>query len=328
MPPFSTQDDTPPVRRVAVVLNCRSGSRQAGERQAEIETAFGRLGVTAAFVEVADAGAVEALATRRDAPWDVVVAAGGDGTVNTVANALARAARAGAPVPPALGIVALGTFNYVTRRYALGETLEEAVRTVVAGRTIGIAAGEVSGRLFLNNCSLGLYTSIIDARERHKRMFGRSRVVALASALATVLGRHARTAVRIAQDGRERSLRASLLFVGANPLQLDELDPGIARQVGDGALALVVVRAVDLRRLLAFAWRALAGAVAEAPEIEAEAVQALTLALRRRRVRVVVDGELHLLPTPLEVRWRRDALRLRVPREPREPPSAAQGTAA
>lgn len=314
MPPPSMQDDTPPVRRVAVVLNCRSGSRQAGERRGELAEAFGRLGVDAEFVEVADAGAVSAVAGRRDRPFDVVVAAGGDGTVNTVANALA-AARGGLPSPPPpLGVVAFGTFNYVRRRYELGETMEEAVRTVVGGRTIGIAAGEVSGRLFLNNCSLGLYTSIIDARERHKRAFGRSRIVAFVSALATVLGDHARPAVRIVQPGRQRALRASLVFVGANPLQLDELDPDIARRVDEGALALVVVRAVDLRRLVRFAWHALTGAIVEAPEIEAEAVRSVTLAMRRRRTRIVVDGELLVLPTPLELRWRPDALRLRVPR--------------
>ena len=326
MPSPSTKDETP-VRRVAVVLNARSGTQQAELRRNDLTEAFGRLDVAAEFVEVADADAVRAVIGNHASGCDVVVAAGGDGTINTVANALAAARHTLAGPPPPLGIVAFGTFNYVARRYQVGESVDDAVRTVVAGRTIGIAAGEVSGHLFLNNCSLGLYTSIIDARERHKGVFGRSQLVALVSGLVTMLSSHARPRVRIAQDGRQRQLRASLVFVGANPLQLTELDPAIAQSVDDGALALVVVRAIDLRRLVGFAWRALTGAVIEAPEIEAEVVQALTLALRSRRARVVVDGELLDLPGTLEVRWHRDALRLRVPIElpasaAAEPPAA------
>ena len=64
-------------------------------------------------------------------------------------------------------------------------------------------------------------------------------------------------------------MRASMVFIGANPLQLDELAPDIAAQVERGALVVVVVRAIDARRLLKFAWMALTGAVIEAPEIEA-----------------------------------------------------------
>ena len=153
-------------------------------------------------------------------------------------------------------------------------------------------------------------------------MFGRSQVVALVSGIVTMLAGHARPRVRIAQEGRQRLLRASLVFVGANPLQLADLDPAIAQCVDDGALALVVVRAIDLRRLVGFAWRALTGAVIDAPEIEAEVVQSVTLALRSRRARVVVDGELVDLPGTLDVRWRRDALRLRVPAEPPLPATA------
>lgn len=300
------------MRRVAVVMNDHSGNGEATATRDEIDSAFRALGVAVEFVDVADAAAVSAAAGAEPA-FDAVVAAGGDGTINTVANALAAAAAANGGTAAPLGAIALGTFNYVARRYALGETIEEAVRTVVAGRTVAIAGGEVAGRLFLNNCSFGLYTSIIDARERHKGVFGRHRLVALLSAIATMLGRHARLRVRIVHDGGMRKLRASLVFVGANPLQLADVDADAARRVEDGALALVVVRAINLRRLLGFAWQALRGAVVEAPGIELEVLRSVTLVLRRRSVRVVLDGELLELTQPLEVRWRGDALRLRVP---------------
>jgi diacylglycerol kinase family enzyme len=104
-----------------------------------------------------------------------------------------------------------------------------------------------------------------------------------------------------------------MVFIGANPLQLDQLPPEIAARVESGALAIVVVRAIDAWRLVKFAWRALFGAVLDAPEIDAVAVQSATVSLRKRRTRVVVDGELITVPVPFEVRVRPNALLLRAP---------------
>lgn len=296
------------VRRVAIVLNRCSGAQEGDTRRDEIAAAFARHGsMILDFIDVADSRAISALGRPADGTEpDVVVAAGGDGTINTVANALAGTGRP-------MGIFPFGTFNYVARRYGLPDELEAAIDTVVAGRTITIAAGEVAGRLFLNNCSFGLYTSIIDARERHERMFGRSRMVAALSGILTVVGQHRRPRVRVEHAAGRWHLRASMVFIGANPLQLDELAPEIADQVDSGALAIVVVRAIDAWRLIKFAWRALFGAVLDAPEIEAVAVQSATVSLRRRRMRVVVDGELIIVPVPFEVKVRPDVLCLRAP---------------
>lgn len=296
------------VRRVAIVLNRCSGAQEGDTRRDEIAAAFARHGsMILDFIDVADSRALAALGRPADGTGpDVVVAAGGDGTINTVANALAGTRRP-------MGILPFGTFNYVARRYGLPDELEAAIDTVVLGRTITINAGEVAGRLFLNNCSLGLYTSIIDARERHERMFGRTRTVAALSGILTVLSGHRRPRVRIDHAAGRWHLRTSMVFIGANPLQLDELAPEIADQVDSGALAIVVVRAIDAWRLIKFAWRALFGAVLDAPEIEAIAVQSATVSLRRRRMRVVVDGELIIVPVPFEVKVRPDVLCLRAP---------------
>ena len=82
----------------------------------------------------------------------VLVPAGGDGTVNAGVNA-ARAQGV------TLGLLPLGTFNYLAREHGIPLELEDAVRALIAGTPKRVAMAEVNDRLFFNNASFGLYTS-------------------------------------------------------------------------------------------------------------------------------------------------------------------------
>ncbi len=82
-------------------------------------------------------------ATERGA--DVVVAVGGDGTVNEVANGILSGAGTAR-----LGIVPQGTANDFARGLGLPETLEEAAEVVVAGQGRRVDCGRVNGRVFIN----------------------------------------------------------------------------------------------------------------------------------------------------------------------------------
>jgi len=80
---------------------------------------------------------------------DAVVAVGGDGTINEVANALA-----GSEVP--LGIVPAGTINVLAQELGLPFAVEEACRVIAAGRQRRLDLGWVAGRHFVLMCGAGL----------------------------------------------------------------------------------------------------------------------------------------------------------------------------
>lgn len=301
-------------RRIAVVANRGSGSHDADAVRREVAQVFDAAGVDWSWHAQGGAGAAALDAAVREALTrepDVLVAAGGDGTINTVVNAIVQRPQQEQPV---LGLLPLGTFNLVARRHAIpvGDA-GAAAAIVVGGRTQRIGAGDVNGHLFLNNCCFGLYTSLIDARERHKARFGRHRIVAFISALATLLQPHGRQTVRLSLPGRTLRLRTSLVYIGANPEQLDEFDDEFAAAVERGALGFVALRSVGLGVLLRFAWGALEGHAAELQEIETEVIEQAEIELRRRRLRCVVDGEVQPMTTPLRLRWVADRLSLRVP---------------
>jgi diacylglycerol kinase family enzyme len=80
----------------------------------------------------------------------IVVAAGGDRTINAVASALV-----GTDSP--MGVLPLGTLNHFAKDLKIPLELESAVATMLTGRVVRIDVGEVNGHLFLNNSSLGIY---------------------------------------------------------------------------------------------------------------------------------------------------------------------------
>ena len=140
---------------------------------------------------------------------DVVVAAGGDGTVSMVGAALVDR-------DIALGVLPLGTLNHFARDFGLPLEIEAAVAHVVQGRPVRVDVGEVNGRIFVNNSSLGLYPDIVRDRERQQRRLGWGKWPALAWATLAALRRFPFLSVRLSVDGREQHWRTPFVFVGNN----------------------------------------------------------------------------------------------------------------
>ena len=300
----------PASRRVVIVANSKSGST-AADALDQLASALRSCGAMVELLTTDQPGELPALSIQaREAKPDVVVAFGGDGTVNTVANALA-----GSKVP--MGIAPRGTFNYVAKQYGLPDTPEAIAELLTTSTAQPIAAGEVNGKLFLNNCSFGLYTDVIEARERHKAAWGRYRLVAVVSALATALRSTARLPLKLvgAEEGTRHHGRASLFFAGVNPRQFADSGFEIASDVEKGALGFVVVDTISAGRIVQMLWGAAAGKVESLQHVTAFTDTTLRAeVLRRTRpLKVVIDGELLRLASPLQFKYRAAALQLMLP---------------
>jgi len=109
---------------------------------------------------------------RRDfrkllTPRARVVVAGGDGTIEFVARALADSDHT-------LGIVSLGTFNNFARSLGLPEDVDDAIRAVRSGHPRPIKIGRVNGKAFLEAAAIGMFGAAIELGEAAKeRVFGR-----------------------------------------------------------------------------------------------------------------------------------------------------------
>ncbi len=101
--------------------------------------------------------------------FDLVAAAGGDGTLNEAVSGLMRLDR-----PPALGYLPGGTVNDVASTLRLPKNLLEAARTVVTGREARIDLGQFNDRWFAYVAAFGAFTSVSYATAQSgKRIWGR-----------------------------------------------------------------------------------------------------------------------------------------------------------
>lgn len=105
-------------------------------------------------------GEAEALieAARQADAFDVVAAAGGDGTQAAIAGALKGSQTALLPLP-------CGTMNMLCRDLGMPHDIEEALRVGLTGERAQVDVGVVGDRTFLNNIVFGAYAEIAEARE-------------------------------------------------------------------------------------------------------------------------------------------------------------------
>jgi diacylglycerol kinase family enzyme len=289
-----------------ILVNGSAGSGHAGELAAQIEQHFRAAGGQAR-VELARGDALLRLAKKyvaQGAPR--LVAAGGDGTINAVASVLAGSGIA-------LGVLPLGTLNHFARELGVPLDLGEAARTALAGRVREIDVGEVNGRVFLNNSSIGLYPAIVHRREKQRRRLGRSKWHAMLWAAVNVLRAHPFLDLTLELAGKAHHRRTPFVFVGNNVYKMQGFDIGARERMDEGVLSLYLTHRHGRLGLMLLALRALLGRLYQGHDFEAAKVRQLRIESRHKRLLVALDGEVRALELPLDYRIRPRALRVVVP---------------
>ena len=290
---------------LTVIIN--ASARQADEDQARgIARIFESHGVKANIV-LARTGAEITAAARRAAMDQrrLVVAGGGDGTINAVAAQLIGTDKT-------LAVLPLGTLNHFAKDLDIPQDLEAAVRTVFDGRVIKVDVGEVNGRYFLNNSSLGIYPRIVAQREKRQKQ-GRGKWIAMVSAAAGMIHRYPVLFVRLTTDTAELARRTAILFVGNNEYELEGLGMGARRCLDKGQLHVYVMRDSGIWGLVRLFFSALVRKLDQVKEFDVACTRELWVEGRRKHLRVSLDGEVAIMEMPLHYRTRPAALRVIVP---------------
>lgn len=282
-----------------VVMSPCADADQASQRRATIQKPLQAAGRRHRFVDANASGIVSAcdtaarLAARERG---LLVAAGGDGTVNCAAQA---ALRHGCP----LGVVPMGTFNLFAREHGLPLDAGEAVHAVLEGQSEPVQAGMVNARVFLVNASVGLYPKLLEDRENAKKQLGkRQQWIAFAAGLVSLFQWRWRLTLDAEVDGHPVKLRTPGLFVCNNRLQLRRvgIDVALVSDVGSGRLAALVAHRIGVWSKIKLLLRGLVGKLGDAPELDSFSVRSLDVAVPfARRIKVATDGEVQWMTLPL-----------------------------
>ena len=293
-------------KTVPVVLNCKAGPGHAQEEIERLRRAFGEAGLEADVVACHGREVREAAREALKARPAVLAAAGGDGTLNAVADVV-RGTRT------ALGIVPRGTMNHFAKDLGIPLDPVEAAKTIAAGRRTQVDVGEVNGRCFINNASLGLYPGIVRERARQQQRLRRSKRWAMLWATLAVLDRPPLLELRLEVDGHAREVRAPFVFVGNNDYDMQGFNVGTRTRLDAGLLDIYTTRRCSSGGLLMLALHALFGRLRQADDFLEANARSLRVASRRPRLLVATDGEVVSMETPLEFVLRPRALEVIVP---------------
>ena len=155
--------------RTALIFNPTSGistvtskAMTPEETEATILAALGSYGIEPEVYHTTPEDTGQGLSTRAAADQaEIVIAAGGDGTIHAVAKGLVG-------TRSALGIIPTGTMNNLARSLGIPETVEAACEVIAQGETRTIDAGDVNGHVFFEVAGIGLEAELFPAGEELK----------------------------------------------------------------------------------------------------------------------------------------------------------------
>lgn len=282
---------------MVVLINSSAGLRTSGSRhmQAAVAHAFASTGVNPE-IRLFDGQqlATAAVELARQGP-DAIIAAGGDGTVSAVAAALVAT-----EVP--LGVLPTGTLNHFARDLGIPADLAAAARIIAARRVRRIDVGQVNGRCFINNASIGLYPQIVVHRDEIRQRLGRGKWVAMAMAAISVFRRYPLVRVVLEANGRSFPRMTPFVFVGNNRYDMNLLAMGARFRLDGGELGVYFANRTGRFGLLRLMLRALLGRLNQARDFDMLSARHVRIETGKKALRVALDGEVHELLPPLEYR--------------------------
>ena len=223
------------MERLPIVLNPASG-RGAEEEGESLSRVFAKAGTHAEIHIVEGRSVGDVVRGIASAHVPFVGVAGGDGTISSAANALARTETAMLPIP-------LGTFNHFAQRYGI-PTVEAAVHAWQRRHVHDVPIGFVNELTFVNNASCGFYPHIVRQRDRIERVL--PRVLAAWLAGWIVLAKLPLMRLLLVVNAEERVLKTPALWVGIGKGSLRLPSPGDATLEGS---VLEIVTPTAERRL-------------------------------------------------------------------------------
>jgi diacylglycerol kinase family enzyme len=234
------------------------------------------------------------------------IAAGGDGTVHHIVQAVAE-------TDAVLAVIPAGTYNHFARDLDIPLTWREALDVALNGASRQIDAARINDRFFINNVSLGLYPELVARREEHGRDYPRWR--ARLYALYTTLRKYPHVTLSVETASQQEVIRTHVFMVSNNSYDLERFGVEAPREtLTEGKLTVYWLSHRSRWQLTRIVARYMAGRVREIPGFTMFRTTRMRVQSSRAFLKVGIDGELFTLETPLTIVSVPQSVTVRVPR--------------
>jgi diacylglycerol kinase (ATP) len=272
------------LKRARIIYNPSSGRELFKREIPEVLVKLEKAGYETSCHETTGKGDAEAeakLASNRG--YDVVIAAGGDGTINEVINGLANTL-----IRPKFGVIPVGTTNDFARALHIPRKVDKAVNIIVEGDTISVDIGKMNSRYFINIAGGGHLTELTyEVPSKLKTALGQLAYYLKGIEMIPSLKA---TEVSIEYDGKIFEGKI-MLFLVANTNSVggfEALAPD--SNVQDGKFSLLILKKTNLADLIRIATLAIRGEHISDPNIIYEKASMIRVN-PKERMQINLDGE-------------------------------------
>ncbi|MDQ0201584.1 diacylglycerol kinase (ATP) [Neobacillus ginsengisoli] len=286
------------MKRARLIYNPTSGREILKRNLPEILEKLERAGYEASCHATTGAGdAIQAAKIAVERRYDIVIAAGGDGTIHEVVNGLAEQ-----EYRPKLGIIPAGTTNDFARALQIPRDIGTAVDIITKGDMIPVDIGKINDKYFINIAGGGRITELTyEVPSKLKTMLGQ---LAYYLKGMEMLPSIKPSEVRIEYDGKLFEGEAMLFLVGlTNSIGgFEKLAPDAS--INDGLFSLLILKKINLAEFIRIATLAVRGEHVNDPNViytQANRIKVHS----SETVQLNLDGEFGgLLPSEFENLYR------------------------
>ncbi|MDA5109880.1 MULTISPECIES: diacylglycerol kinase [Brevibacillus] len=276
------------MKRARLIYNPSSGREIVRRRLPDILELLESAGYeTSCYATKGEDDATEEAERAVKRGFDVIIAAGGDGTIYEVVNGMA-----GKPARPALGIIPCGTSNDFARALGIPKSITRSCKIIAAGKRKRVDVGRINDRYFINIAGGGSLTNLTyEVPSKLKTLLGQ--LAYYVKGLEKLPSLHP---IRVKLETRDRVLldEEIMIFLITNSHSVggfDRLAPNA--DLSDGKLDLIVVKKVGLGDFIRLATQAVRGEHVKDPNLlyfQTDYIKATSPA--GETVQLNLDGEL------------------------------------
>jgi len=234
------------------------------------------------------------------------IAAGGDGTVNSVVQPLVHS-------EATLAVIPAGTYNHFARDLGIPLDWPSALDVALNGQLHQVDTARANDRFFVNNMSIGLYPELVARREERGREYPRWK--ARLYAVYTTMRKYPHVSFTVETEHHQEVIRTHVFMVSNNSYDLSRIGVEAPRSMmTEGRMTVYWLPHLPRVALMRFAAHYLAGRVTTTPGFRMFRTARMKVQTRHAVLQVGIDGELHKLTMPLTVTIVPQSLLVKVPR--------------
>jgi diacylglycerol kinase (ATP) len=267
-----------------LIMNPVAGRGKAGVYALRAFERFRAQGVVFSAEQTKSPGDAGRIAREALPDHDVIVAVGGDGTVNEVMQGMLFSDRP-------LGIIPAGSGNDFIKALGIPNNIEKAVQIIMQGRARRIDAGRMNGRYFANAVGIGFDAAV--NRASYGISHSKRGLLLYLCALVKTLGKYQPVAMTVSMNGRTESGDFFLLTAGNGTTVGGGFRLTPRARLDDGLLDVTRIKPIALLPLLWHLPKVFLGAIERVPAYAAMERTSRLVVECSGPVPVHLDGEVY-----------------------------------